>query len=101
MGIVMGQFLKSFAPPLIDPNGVPIVFSTGLADARVWNAHYMLFTGYLDVPEITTDGGFERQVAFKIAMERENVPAAIRLATARLGFDVVNERMPALMKFAA
>lgn len=97
----MGQFLKPTKPPLVDPNGVQIIFSTGLADARIWNAHYMLFTGYLDVPEIESEGAFERQVAFKVAMERPNVPAAIRLATARVGADMMQEKLPALMKFAA
>jgi hypothetical protein len=97
----MGQLIRSVTPPLTDPNGVQIIFSTGLADARIWNPYYMLFTGFLDVPELECDGAFERQVAFKIAMERPNVPAAIRLATARVGIDMMNERLPAVMRFAA
>jgi hypothetical protein len=97
----MGQLIRQITPPLTDPNGVQIIFSTGLADARIWNPHYMLFTGYLDVPELEAEGMFERQIAFKIAMERPNVPAAIRLATMRVGADMMNERLPALMQFAA
>lgn len=97
----MGQLFKTTMPPLIDPNGVQIIFSTGLADARILNPHYMLFTGYIDVPEIDAEGQFERQIAFKIAMERPNVPAAIRLATAKVGKDMMNERLSSVMRFAA
>lgn len=99
MGEVMGQLLKATCLPLVDPFGVQIVYCTGLADARILNPHYMLFTGYVDVPDM--QGQIERQCAFRIAMERSNVPAAIRLATAAIGRDMMNERLPAVLKFAA